>query len=403
MGAGGALGCVAFAMGGVDESKELFMSVPAFAKANGFKKPEYQGDSVTLSNRWNRLTLHVESRRAQLNGVQIMLGLGVKRDDHGWRIDRQDVQKTLLPLLQPMEHLAGVSAGVVVIDPGHGGVDTGCRGSLNQHEKDIALAISRQVMFDLVLKGYHVYLTRTEDLALTLSERTARAQAWQADLFVSIHLNSSPSAEAQGPETYVLSLPGHHSTNATPEGEADGTANSGNTFDAANIILGHAIHSRLTAETRLDRGLRRARFAVLRDAPCPAVLVECGYLTHPEEEKRLIDPVHRDKIAASIARGIDAYCGMVRRGHLVGGPAYRGPPLVAPPPASATPSTMPRAPLPPVVRQALEAPPVPPRIPDDALEIPSLTPSAVPATALPMGDAPLPMPPRAPDRPLPIP
>lgn len=401
------------AMGGVDEDKDPFVAVPAFAKANGFKKPVYTDDAVTLSNRWNRITLNVDSRRAQLNGIQLMLNQGVLKDDHGWRIDKTDVRKTLLPLLQPLEHLGGVKAGVIVIDPGHGGTDTGCHGALNRHEKELALEISRQVFLDLVLKGYQVLMTRTGDNALTLTERTERATAWGADLFVSIHLNSSVSGEARGPETYVLAVPGYHSTNATPEGEADGKINVGNRFDDANIVLGHAVHAELARETRLDRGLRRARFQVLRDAPCPAVLVECGYLTNAEEEKRLVNPAQRDKLAAAIARGIDTYCGQVRRGKLVAGAGHTPPPVLAaapaaktPPKAAPSPAAMPAAPVPPVLR-GTHGSPTPTSAPVVVPE-PVFPPEVPAAPVKPHASAraaklpePLPMPPRS-DQPAPV-
>ena len=390
------------AMGGVDEDKEPFVAVPAFAKANGFKKPVYTDDSVTLSNRWNRITLNVDSRRAQLNGVQLMLNQGVLKDDHGWRIDKTDVRKTLLPLLQPLEHLGGVKAGVIVIDPGHGGTDTGCHGALNRHEKEIALEISRQVFLDLVLKGYQVLMTRTGDNALTLPERTERAAAWGADLFVSIHLNSSASGEARGPETYVLAVPGYHSTNATPEGEADGKINVGNRFDDANIVLGHAVHAELARETRLDRGLRRARFQVLRDAPCPAVLVECGYLSNAEEEKRLVNPVQRDKLAAAISRGIDSYCGQVRRGKLVAGVQAPAPAPTraanAPPKTGPATTAMPAAPVPPVLRGTHGSPASAPVVVPDPVFPPEVPVAPVKPRAS-ARDAklpePLPMPPRS--------
>ena len=398
------------AMGGVDEDKDPFVAVPAFAKANGFKKPVYTDDSVTLSNRWNRITLNVDSRRAQLNGIQLMLNQGVLKDDHGWRVDKTDVRKTLLPLLQPLEHLGGVKAGVIVLDPGHGGTDTGCHGALNRHEKEIALEISRQVFLDLVLKGYQVLMTRTGDNALTLAERTERAATWGADLYVSIHLNSSASGEARGPETYVLAVPGYHSTNATPEGEADGKINVGNRFDDANILLGHAVHAELARETRLDRGLRRARFQVLRDAPCPAVLVECGYLSNAEEEKRLVNPVQRDKLASAIARGIDTYCGQVRRGKLVAGAQapIPTPTLAAKPvskPVSAA-SAMPSAPVPPVLRGTHGSPaptsaPVVVPAPVFPPDVPA-APVKTRATSLdPKLPEPLPMPPRS-DQPIPV-
>jgi N-acetylmuramoyl-L-alanine amidase len=395
----GLLGALMFpllssAMGGPEEDKEPFISVPSFAKANGFKKPRYSEESVTLSNRWNRVTLHVDSRKAVLNGVQMMLNVGVMKDDDGWRIDKADVRKTLQPLLQPMEHLAGRKAGVIVIDPGHGGTDTGCHGPRLQHEKDIALEISRQVFLDLILQGYQVLMTRTGDTTLTLSDRTDRAKSWKADLFVSIHLNSSASSEAKGPETYVLSLPGYHSTNATPDGEADDKINTGNSFDDANIILGHALHANVVGVAGNDRGLRRARFQVLRDAPCPAVLLECGYLTNGDEETRLVTPAYREKMAKAIVKGIHEYCGHVMRGQLATATTT---PIPAPalakvqttpknPPAISIPKTSPTA-KPSVSPSAAPAPTLPgTQTPSPVREVNEVAPTEIPGL--------LPMPPR---------
>jgi N-acetylmuramoyl-L-alanine amidase len=382
------------AMGGPEEEKEPFVSVPAFAKANGFKKPRYTEESVTLSNRWNRVTLHVDSRKAVLNGVQMMLNVGVMKDDDGWHIDKADVRKTLQPLLQPMEHLAGRKAGVIVIDPGHGGTDTGTHGPRIQHEKDLALEISRQVFLDLILQGYQVLMTRTGDTTLTLSERTDRAKLWKADLFVSIHLNASPSSEAKGPETYVLALPGYHSTNATPEGEADGKVNAGNEFDDANIILGHALHANVVGVAGNDRGLRRARFQVLRDAPCPAVLVECGYLTNADEETRLITPAYREKMAKAIVKGIHEYCGHVMRGQLATATTTPIPaPSLAKAQTSVKNSPAPAAPIIPPREKTVITPSTAPALPEPQTKIPSpvqelneVVPTEIPGL--------LPMPPR---------
>lgn len=354
----------ATAMGGKpDDSKDPFITISSFAKAHGFKDPVYTDNAVSLSNRWNAVSLNIDSRRAAVNGVQVMLNAGVVKSGDDWKIEKIDVNRTLNPLLQPLEHLGGRNATVILLDPGHGGTDTGCHGSMNQHEKDISLDITRQVFLDLVLQGYQVLMTRTGDTTLTLDERTKQAADLGADVMVSIHLNSSASSDARGPETYVLALPGYHSTNATPEGEADGRKNTGNEFDDANIILGHAVHRQLVGVTKSDRGLRRARFQVLRDAPCPAVLIECGYLTNAEEEKKLVTAAYREKVAKAIARGVHEFCGQVRRGNLTAPPKPAAKPVpkaasMATPPANPPPQHIPLPVMPAAHRAGHGAPAV---------------------------------------------
>ena len=134
------------------------------------------------------------------------------------------------------------------------------------------------------------------------------AEIWKASIFISIHANMAHNGFAHGIESFILPAPGFPGTseNVFPEEEQL----PGNAFDGDNLLLADALHRPLIKETdAVDRGIKRERFAVLRDAPCPAVLLELGFLSHPAERKKLLDPDYRTRLARAILTGILAYQG----------------------------------------------------------------------------------------------
>jgi len=201
-----------------------------------------------------------------------------------------------------------------VLDAGHGGHDSGAVSPEGPLEKHVVLDITKRVRTRLSDLGYTVFVTRHDDRFLSLEERPRRAEAWEADVFVSIHANSGGET-AKGTETFALSLPGHRSTNQRPGTPVSEESNPGNRFDAENMALAFSLHRSLLtgAHGLTDRGVRRARFAVLKLAPCPAALVEVGFLTHAEEGKALATAGHRAEIADSLAAGIDNYLREVQK------------------------------------------------------------------------------------------
>ena len=156
-------------------------------------------------------------------------------------------------------------------------------------------------------------MTRSSDKYLELSERCAYAARQGGDVFVSIHADGAGSASAHGVETFIMTTAGSDSSNYYGQA-GDKSAGKGNLYDAANAVLGFSIQSNLVKMSkRSDRGLRRARFHVLKNAPCPAALVECGFLTNPEEEALMIDPNYREAVARGISNGIIGYLTLVKR------------------------------------------------------------------------------------------
>jgi N-acetylmuramoyl-L-alanine amidase len=232
---------------------------------------------VYLVSRYSRLLFNIDSRDSTLNGVSVSLGLPVRKWKGNPILSNADFQLLLDPILR-YRCLPRSGIKRIVIDPGHGGKDPGTHGkTLKKKEKDIVLALAKQLRSELVKLGYEVHLTRATDKAVSLSGRPAVAKRLQADLF-------------------------------TYGNNTNGKTRTGNACDRRNTRLAYEIQKALVdAANATDRGVKQAAFAVLRDAPCPAVLVEVGYMSNGREEKLLANATYRAKLAQGIAKGVAAY------------------------------------------------------------------------------------------------
>lgn len=237
----------------------------------------------------------------------------------------------------------------IVLDPGHGGGETGAIGPAGTQEKDITLLIAQSLATRLrEALPVKVVLTRDSDQLVALDARPALANQNKADLFVSIHLNSWFDRNAHGAETYFLSLEASdRRANASAEtenqGQAAGIGDEGDPLADLELILWDLAQTRhLHSSEKVakivqgelnealgltDRGVKQAPFRVLMGAAMPAILVELGYVSNPDEESKLRDPAYRDQLAAALVRAIERYA--------VGGRA--APAEVPPPPEPARP------------------------------------------------------------------
>ena len=213
----------------------------------------------------------------------------------------------------------------VVIDPGHGGENPGARGASGSLEKDIALSIARRLRAELVnARGLSVFLTRDKDVDVELDERTAIANNYKADLFVSIHVNASRARGAKGSEVYFLSYQASDDdSRRTAHLEGAAAPPPGATSPELALILwdmaqaehleeSSALASRIQEELAVvtgseGRGVKQAPFRVLVGASMPAVLVEVAFISNAEEEKLLVSEAYQAKVAASLARGIERF------------------------------------------------------------------------------------------------
>lgn len=271
------------------------------------------GKKVVMKNKWNTIEVETDSRRAWVNGVMLWLHHPCRKSGHNWAVREVDFKKGIDPILRAYAHVPTRAPRLVMLDPGHGGKDAGALSPRKVYEKLAVLSIARSVKAHLEAKKIPVRLTRSTDTFISLQQRSNIAAKADADLFVSIHADGAADSRANGVETFVMTAAGCDSSNHYGQG-GNKSPGRGNQYDAANAVLGFSIQSNLLKMSkRSDRGLRRARFSVLKKAPCPAALVECGFLTNPEEEALMIDPNYREAVARGISNGIIGYITIVNR------------------------------------------------------------------------------------------
>jgi N-acetylmuramoyl-L-alanine amidase len=213
----------------------------------------------------------------------------------------------------------------IAIDPGHGGNDPGAQGPSGLKEKDVTLAVAHRLAPVLSRLGVQVTLTRDDDRYVTLEERTARANAFGADLFVSIHCNAAENKARRGVETYVLDT-----TTSDMAGRVAARENATSTAasnEVAQLLASMRLADQATRSTRfaelmqragvaslgtqygdvLDGGVHRAAFYVLVGARMPAVLFETSYISNGVEEQRLGSADYHQRLADGIANAVKAY------------------------------------------------------------------------------------------------
>jgi N-acetylmuramoyl-L-alanine amidase len=289
---------------------EKYVRLEDMAAFYGGEMVPTPADKVIVKTRRSEIQFKPDSREVRLANTIVWLHEPMIRVRGNWAIREGDALSVIDPIIRPSEYLSRLGSRIVVLDPGHGGQDTGAKGRRGAEEKRAALDIARRVKTHLVAAGIKVYLTREGDRFVELEERSRMAKRWGADLFVSIHLNSAANSQAQGAETFVLSAPGFSSTAG---GSSSGMLPA-NKYTAASTALGFSIQQMLIGQAGvIDRGVKRARFIVLKNAPCPAALVECGFLSHPGEEQNVMKEVYREQLARGIAKGVLNYVGLVRQ------------------------------------------------------------------------------------------
>ncbi|MBB3807445.1 N-acetylmuramoyl-L-alanine amidase [Xanthomonas arboricola] len=224
----------------------------------------------------------------------------------------------------------GMRPLIVAIDPGHGGQDPGAMGPTGKREKDVTLAVGRELARQInATPGMKAYLTRDTDVFIPLPMRAQKARAAKADIFISIHADAAENRSATGSSVYVLSTKGASSQRARwladKENAADlvgGVRLQQTESTLANVLLdlaqsghmkasedaaGHVLGGLKRIGNNHKPQLERANFAVLRTSDMPAMLVETAFISNPDEERRLIDPAYQRKIAAAVLDGIDTF------------------------------------------------------------------------------------------------
>lgn len=245
-----------------------------------------------------------DSHVASINGVNVVLSFPVATDKSTFLVAGMDLVKTVDPLLFPWR-ADDSKVKTIVIDPGHGGKDPGNRFE-GHSEKTYTMLLAIDLSRALQAAGFKTILTRTKDKYVGLDERPALANRRDADLFVSLHFNSTQHSRStvKGAETYCITPVGASSSNAQGRGANYGRTPA-NSSETESLLLAYEVQKALVKNLGAeDRGVRRARFAVLRYAKMPAILVESGFMSNPSEGKKIFTLAYRKRIAAAITKGI---------------------------------------------------------------------------------------------------
>jgi N-acetylmuramoyl-L-alanine amidase len=273
-----------------------------------FYKLQYAhaGKSVTLQSPGCTVRGDVGSKELIINGVKFIMSSDLVDSGDNVLLSRLDLTKLLEPVLRPNRIRGTAAIRTVVIDPGHGGYDRGAT-SIYGDEKSFALDTALRLRELLLRRGLNVQMTRSTDVFVPLEERAAFANRFRDGMFVCIHYNAG-SDSGTGIETYTLAPRFVPST-----GDDSPTAScmipcAGNVEDPENMALATAMHAALLSRLPMvDRGIKRARFCVLRLTTIPAVLIEGGFVSNVQEASRIATPAYRQAEAEAIALAIQNY------------------------------------------------------------------------------------------------
>jgi N-acetylmuramoyl-L-alanine amidase len=292
-----------------------YVTLASTAEFYGLGAPTSAGKKFAANGNGRSLQVEVGSREAMIDGVRHWLSFPALPGEGGACVSKFDVSRTIDPALRP-EKVGGMKPfRTVVLDAGHGGHDNGARSPFGS-EKEFTLDTVRRLRKKLEAAGLKVVQTRNSDTFIDLEARPRVANRLSGAIFVSIHYNSADwKPSANGIETYAISPLG-----APPSGQdnvmaRDRMPERGHALEPVNFTLANAVQHALVGKLGVeDRGVKRARFVVLKDAATPAILIEGGFLTNPGDAAKIASPTWRESYAAAIAAGIVEFRNLAEKG-----------------------------------------------------------------------------------------
>ena len=229
----------------------------------------------------NTFKLHPDRQYALFNATPVQLPApAAYGEDKCYRVTPGTLRNIIVPLMTGEVPARKIRR--ILIDPGHGGHDAGASGKASR-EKELNLLLASEIRAALNRAGFQTVMTRDRDVFLPLRDRVKLVKKYKADLFVSVHHNSSKTRpDASGIECFAYRSP-------RPE----------------DTLLAASVQQALVRTTKcVDRGVKFARLAVLRENPVPSVLIEAGFISNQTDEKFLTDPMWRQAAARAVAEGI---------------------------------------------------------------------------------------------------
>lgn len=243
-----------------------------------------------------------------INGVKYVTCFPLRSRGNSVYLSAMDVTKIIEPIMRPGKIKGAQPIRTIVLDAGHGGHDSGAVGRYGR-EKTFTLDVVLRARALLLKAGFQVKLTRAGDVFVPLEDRAAYASRFPGSIFISVHFNkSNGSPTGTGIETYALAPRGVPSMDEASLRYSDFKEHPGNANDARNVALAAAIHSVLMRNVPVpDRGIKRARFVVLKNNRVPAVLVEGGFVDNARDARYIASTDYRQRLALSIAQAVTAY------------------------------------------------------------------------------------------------
>jgi N-acetylmuramoyl-L-alanine amidase len=297
----------AFEWESVTANGREYVTLHSFCTFYAFPYEVPSGNEFQTHSPQHTIRFKVGSPDMYLDGVHYVMSFPIESGDHDLLVSRMDVIKLFEPVLRPTDISGRHSIRGVVIDAGHGGSDNGAVSARGGMEKDYTRDTAFRLESILRGQGLKTVLTRRSDVFVDLYERAHIASLYPDYAFVSIHYNSA-TPEARGLETYCLSPRGAASTSSAYLTRSDIQKLPGNDYDPANILLASMVHSEIIklnpGDTTADRGIKRARFVVIKQNVLPAILVEGGFVSNRMEAAQINTTGYRQRLAEAIARGV---------------------------------------------------------------------------------------------------
>jgi len=283
-----------------------YLTLDNISQFYGLGAVSHVSNSLVLGSPGRGLRGAVGSNEFYINNLKFILSYPILEEKGELLVSRMDLTKVIEPVLRPSRIRNAGLVDTIVLDPGHGGADNGAT-SLWGNEKNFALDVACRAKDLLIEQGFEVKMTRSSDVFIPLEERVRFANQFQNALFISIHFNSGGGA-ASGLETYTLAPRGVPSMAADGPSLSDLQLCAGNAEDSANMALATATHASLVYHLQMyDRGIKRARFVVIRDINIPGVLVEGGFLSNSEDSRKIATSAYRQQMANCILAAVQNY------------------------------------------------------------------------------------------------
>lgn len=291
---------VLYSIGGRD-----YVALRNVAEFYNLSNVRHSGNEMVISSNTRSLRAYAGSAEFYINNLKFILSYPVQEHNGQLCMSRMDLVKLVEPVMRPGRIKNPTPIDTVVLDAGHGGHDSGAT-SIYGAEKSYTLDTVFRAKELLQAAGYKVILTRSGDYFVPLDDRASLASAHKSAIFISIHFNHG--GMGTGVEAYTLAPCGVPSMMADGPAVSDFNECKGNARDQENMALATASHAALVMKTRMfDRGLKRARFVVIRDISIPGVLIEGGFLSNPTDAKMIATPKYRQTLAESVLQAVENY------------------------------------------------------------------------------------------------